>query len=297
MKLEFILGLNRPHGSEGESLLLTALLDEYDFSEDYYGNLYILDNESSVAFTAHSDTVSYNRKDLYQKLSNKEGVIYLDDKHQDNVLGADCGTGVYIITRMLDAGVKGNYFIFRNEENGRIGSEYMLNETPEMFNHLKQMVSFDRKGTHDIVTTQMGKPCCSTSYGCALSQSLGMGHTAAAGSYTDSYTFNRVIPECTNISVGYEGAHTCNETQDTVYLEALIGNLIKVDWESLPIVGKELTDESSFYTFSFDKEDSYLDDEFEDLVNELRDIVRFSDNSEELINKFDMFVTYAYRSS
>ena len=37
------------------------------------------------------------------------------------------------------------------------------------------------------------------------------------GVYTDSAEFTDIIPECTNISVGYYKEHTVNETQDIQY--------------------------------------------------------------------------------
>jgi hypothetical protein len=55
------------------------------------------------------------------------------------------------------------------------------------------------------------------------------------GVYTDSAEFTHVIPECTNISVGYYKEHTHMEHQDIDHLITLCLASVKVDWESLPV--------------------------------------------------------------
>ena len=58
------------------------------------------------------------------------------------------------------------------------------------------------------------------------------------GVWTDSAEFVDVIPECTNISVGYYREHSNEEYQDIDYLESLCEVVTKVNWESLPTVWK-----------------------------------------------------------
>jgi hypothetical protein len=55
------------------------------------------------------------------------------------------------------------------------------------------------------------------------------------GVYTDSAEFTHVIPECTNISVGYYKEHTHLEHQDIDHLIKLCLASVKIDWESLPV--------------------------------------------------------------
>ena len=54
------------------------------------------------------------------------------------------------------------------------------------------------------------------------------------GVYTDSAEFVDIIPECTNVSVGYYKEHTFDERQDIKHLADLAEACLRVDWESLP---------------------------------------------------------------
>jgi hypothetical protein len=49
------------------------------------------------------------------------------------------------------------------------------------------------------------------------------------GLFTDTANYTRLIPECTNISVGYEGAHTVLERQSISHALALREALFKID--------------------------------------------------------------------
>ena len=46
------------------------------------------------------------------------------------------------------------------------------------------------------------------------------------------------IPECTNVSVGYNNEHTGREIQNMTYLEKLCKAVLKVNWKELPVVRK-----------------------------------------------------------
>ena len=79
--------------------------------------------------------------------------------------------------------------------------------------------------------------CCSDTFAGALASELGLGHKACPfGSFTDSANYTDFIPECTNVSVGYQKEHSSAETLDTDYLETLIESLIRADLDSLPVV-------------------------------------------------------------
>jgi hypothetical protein len=56
-----------------------------------------------------------------------------------------------------------------------------------------------------------------------------------SGSYTDSNEYAHIIPECTNLSVGYYSQHTAKETQDLNYVAQLRDALISADWSKLVI--------------------------------------------------------------
>jgi hypothetical protein len=59
------------------------------------------------------------------------------------------------------------------------------------------------------------------------------------GSFTDTANYVRLIPECTNVSVGYDHEHGPSEVLDVVHLVALRGALVKAFKEGtgdLPVV-------------------------------------------------------------
>ena len=80
----------------------------------------------------------------------------------------------------------------------------------------------------------MGQLCASQEFVDSLSEALGMGHRAdPGGSFTDTANYMDIIPESTNLSVGYHNAHSGNENQEIIYLRAFRDALIKVDWPSI----------------------------------------------------------------
>jgi hypothetical protein len=58
------------------------------------------------------------------------------------------------------------------------------------------------------------------------------------GVFTDSANFIDLIPECTNVSVGYFNEHTHNEIQNITYLEQLAEACVAVEWENLDVSRK-----------------------------------------------------------
>ncbi len=44
-----------------------------------------------------------------------------------------------------------------------------------------------------------------------------------------------LIPECTNIAVGYQGAHSSSESQDLTYVDTLVEKMVNFDASSLVI--------------------------------------------------------------
>jgi len=55
------------------------------------------------------------------------------------------------------------------------------------------------------------------------------------GSYTDTAEFIGVIPECTNISVGYEREHSANETLNLDHFLDLLNHVATINWDILPV--------------------------------------------------------------
>lgn len=207
-----------------------------------------------VMFSAHYDSV--HRQGGMQRLAqNSKGhvTIALDEK-QSNCLGADCATGIWLMLGMIEAGIPGLYVIHAEEETGCIGSRWIVDKTPELVAGIDACIAFDRRGTGSVITFQSGYRTASDKFANALGAAIGLGMKADnSGSYTDSNEYADLIPECTNISVGYYGAHTKAESQDIGFAESLLSALLTVDWSSLPITRRAGDTESLYrcrsYTF------------------------------------------------
>ena len=142
------------------------------------------------------------------------------------------------------------------EERGGIGSGLLSSvfyETPYLKN-IQRCVSFDRRDVRSVITSQLGRVCCSNQFGTALCKeynALGLNLSLdPTGIYTDSASFLEQIPECTNISVGYYNEHTGKERQNISYLERLAKASVEVNWSSLPIVRKIGLDEEVIRKYS-----------------------------------------------
>lgn len=225
--LKEILKTKRPTNNEAFcTAFTTALLTKHgiDYEVDKHNNV-IVDRGGESCFTSHTDTVA--NKLGKNKLHIENGVVTVKD---GGVLGADCGTGMYIMIRMILADVPGLYVFFASEECGRIGSSKY-----SMPMSINRCISFDRKGTEDLVTYQSGQRGCSDAFADAFIAAFGLPFKKdPTGVFTDSYTFFDIVPECINLSVGYYDQHTKRESQDLVFLESLIDACITMDWEALP---------------------------------------------------------------
>lgn len=219
-----ILCLNRCDDAPGIATLLRRYFpSDRGFEADAYGNRFLTIRTADgwkprVMFTSHFDTMSTDKTREYHPLCyNKEhDVLFRTD---GNILGADDGTGLWLMLNMIDAGVPGLYAFYMDEEVGRRGSLWSLKNQPERYIDIDAAISFDRKGTEDIVATQRGDRCCSEEFqrvlaGCLSHDRLKTAFKGGArGSFTDSATFMDDISECTNIAVGYDKQHSEQEVQ------------------------------------------------------------------------------------
>jgi len=112
---------------------------------------------------------------------------------------------------------------------------------PDLLREFDRAVAFDRRGIDSVITHQGWGRCCSDTFGSALADALMDGHDALmmlnddTGVYTDTAEFTELIPECTNISVGYAREHTQEESLDLVYYNNLAAAVLTVDWDALPV--------------------------------------------------------------
>ncbi|WP_207491564.1 hypothetical protein, partial [Myroides marinus] len=188
----------------------------------------------SGIFTCHLDTFGEKQIDVIHDLS-VEGLILTNEK---SILGADDKAGMSIMLYMIKHNIPGVYYFFIGEELGGLGSYRISKYDPDYFNKFQRMISFDRRGVSDIITYQRGERTCSDSFADALASSLnifGFYYSKfPGGSFTDSYNFKDLIPECTNISVGYYDQHTVTESQNINHLEKLAEACVLIHWERLP---------------------------------------------------------------
>lgn len=219
---------------------------------DGAGNLHVdLRGSGSVIsrtlFTGHTDTVHHK--------DGPNPVVIDGDiwrSAPNSVLGADDGAGVALMAHMIDAEVPGYYIFFRGEECGGIGSKWLVDTMPELLGEFDRAIAFDRAGYNDVITHQAGTRCCSDKFAEALAQALTNDDFTLAftpdggGVYTDTAEFVGIIPECTNLSIGYYKQHTDQEQQDVAFLRLLADRLVTIDWDSLPTV-RDVNEQESLY--------------------------------------------------
>lgn len=204
-----------------------------DIQKDPVGNYFYKIGESKTVFTCHLDTVS-------GKTSQVTHVIDGDLIRTDGstILGADDKAGVTVLLFMIKNRVPGLYYFFVGEEVGCVGSTAAA-KRPE-FRNYDRMISFDRRDVWSVITFQSFSRCCSDEFANHLASELnkyGLNYkTDSGGVYTDSAEFTGVIPECTNLSVGYYREHSTSETQNILHLKRLATACLSVDWENLVTV-------------------------------------------------------------
>jgi len=74
--------------------------------------------------------------------------------------------------------------------------------------------------------------------------------TDDTGVYTDTAEFTEFIPECTNISVGYDREHTQSESLNLVHYQQLSSAAAQIDWDSLPTSRDPSVAESLYDNYS-----------------------------------------------
>jgi hypothetical protein len=241
-----------PHGTEDQ--LKNHLPKGY--KEDGFGNYYIeVGINSNTMFTCHLDTADRQQKIVRHILDGN--IIKTDGT---SILGADDKAGMTIMLNMIENKIPGLYYFFIGEERGCVGSRKLSQNwsNMEFSERINKCISFDRRGTDSVITEQFYGVCCSIGFAKELSNRLNSTSydfkycPDPTGIYTDSAQFTTLIPECTNISVGYYSEHTTSERQDILHLENLCKAVCEIDWETLPILRNDLT------------EWSYLDKDDED---------------------------------
>jgi hypothetical protein len=215
-----------------------------DLEIDKFGNYYkVIEGDDTTMFTSHLDTADRTQlpTSLLSKIEDGDEYIYTDGK---SILGADDKAGVAVMLYMMENKIPGIYYFFIGEERGGIGSRDLASEYSsfEFLKNVKKCVSFDRRKTGSVITSQYGRVCCSNEFATALCKEYNKSglnlSTDPTGVFTDSASFIDDISECTNVSVGYNNEHTAREIQNMTFLEKLAKASLKVNWSQLPAVRK-----------------------------------------------------------
>lgn len=235
----------RPPASGTEDAFVSRFLTPLGFKRDLYRNLVLEVPErdgsrSRVLFSSHVDTVS--RKEGIQTLHFDGETLALSKRSKAegfSCLGADDTAGVWIMVQMIRAKVPGVYVIHHAEESGCLGSGRLAENDPAFFRGIEIALAFDRAGTSDVITHQMGRRTASNGFAWSLVRQLkGTFEPSDAGVYTDTNEYADLVAECSNLSVGYYGQHSQRETQDVGFLIDLAASLIACDWSSLNVERK-----------------------------------------------------------
>lgn len=159
----------------------------------------------------------------------------LDDL-ASNCLGADCTVGVWIMREMILAGVPGHYIFHWGEEKGCIGSGNLVKINPKLAKRAQCVIAFDRKGSDEVITYQRSRRTASDEFARSLALMLPPGYKPSdKGIYTDSAEYAELVPECTNLSVGYSKEHTDEESLNLGVPLKLVNSLIQ-KWDETKLV-------------------------------------------------------------
>jgi hypothetical protein len=228
----------RPHGSATDLLFCAKFIAPLPgIRQDAHGNwIGDIGTNPSVLWSSHTDTVhrSPGRQTVAVTVTGNTEIIRLSRKSRHrNCLGADDTVGVFLMREMYMAGVPGRYIFHYGEESGCIGSSDIANESPETLDGILYAIALDRAGTSDVVTSQMGDTCCSPAFVTSMIAALGLPYSGASGVFTDTAEYMRIVPECTNLSVGYYHQHSSREYVDASHVGVLLSALVRLDQSTL----------------------------------------------------------------
>jgi hypothetical protein len=232
-----MLRYRRPHQSRSEQKFINRFIKPLNVQQDEYGNLFkIVGEMPTILWSAHTDSV--HREEGKQELAwlkDTRTLLLASDK-ESSCLGADNAAGVWILTQMIKANIPGLYVFHRAEEIGGKGSLHFVKHSRILLDGIEAAIAFDRRGTKSVITHQGWGRCCSDDFGLSLAAALRLGHVLDdGGTFTDTANYVDIVPECTNISVGFNREHSASETLDAEYLLRLRDAVCEADWSSLVI--------------------------------------------------------------
>lgn len=248
-ELAQMMAYRRPHGSKTERKFINRFIRPLGVKFDDMGNMYKIvgDEPPTILWSSHTDSV--HRMGGKQKMVlSSTGMLKLKRGEQSNCLGADNAAGVWMCIEMIKAGIPGLYVFHRQEESGCVGSQHFAETQRELLKTIKAAVAFDRRGTSEVITWQMCGQTASDAFAQSMCDLLGMDHKPSDnGIYTDTASYEAIIPECTNIAVGFYSEHSQRESLDVYYLAKLRDAVLAADFSKLVIDRKP--GENSYSSF------------------------------------------------
>lgn len=253
--LIWILRQARPDQSKAEFAFASDLEAQlltygHPVELDVFGNIWVTvpahpkasGSAPRILWSCHTDTVA-SEGGLQGVQWRPDGVtLELKKRKPGRCLGADDGAGIWLLWQMIEAGVAGTYVFHRAEEVGRLGSQWVKKNLAHKLATFDACIAFDRKGTDNLITHQSGQRGISIAFADSMIEALSSASDGAlsyvhddTGSYTDSYTYFDTIPECCNVSIGYEREHGPNETLDVGHLWRLRCAMVRADFSELCI--------------------------------------------------------------
>ena len=232
-----MLSYKRPGNSETEIAFIKRFILPLDVKVDGHGNYWkwVVNADGSapnIMWSVHTDTVHH--RPGFQEIEFRDGFLRLTKPKIGECLGADDGAGLWLVWNMIKKQVPGLYLFHRGEESGGTGSKYISQFHAELLKGIKFAVALDRRGYDSVITQQWGGRCCSEAFAKQMSMLLGGKYKPdPTGTFTDTANYIDIIPECTNLSVGYFSQHGPREEQDVKFLMALRGKLCRTDWSVL----------------------------------------------------------------
>ena len=187
---------------------------------------------SDTLFACHIDTVG--KEPMSTDPVYLDGKLYTGNKDV-RCLGGDDRCGILCLLSLIDAGVPGTYIFHSAEERGAIGAHSL--SLSYDFSQFKRAIEFDRRGTNSIITSMSGDRVCSNLFANELGKQLKLGYKSdPTGLFTDVFIYKYLIPEVTNLSVGYMHEHRNDEEIEVLWLiDDFIPAIAGVKWEELPV--------------------------------------------------------------
>ncbi len=211
---------------------IVGQVSKYNSDKNRVDSIFLMEEQGNITKSG----IYYGAKGFY---NNANGI----DKYEGCPLGADDKVGVYILLKMIEAKIPGMYVFHTGEECGGLGSASLAAKHPKLFTNIQRAIAFDRADYGDIISYQRNSRCCSKEFGEAFAEVLNKTmppkqkfSSEVRGTFTDTASYTKLIPECTNVSVGYFSQHGQNEHFDYIWLQNyLLPAILSIDYEKLPI--------------------------------------------------------------